>query len=350
MSDPRWSKLLVVSIETWDDVWRRNQHVAARLVRLGYATSVDFVTPPGQGLALRARRWNPEPGIQVVTPPLLVPRRLGGHRAIGAWQRRKLRDVEAIWVNDPVAGAQLVSSDLPMLYDVTDDWRSMPQSNADRQRIVAAEDLLATRAKTVVCSAELGRRWRSRYDVEPILIPNGVDVGAIRSAEPVTLPGRAPHAVYVGTLHPNRIDVSLLLDLAAGWPGTLHLVGPLGLDPGTIDELRAADVELVGSVPSVDVPRWLASADVLVCPHLVNEFTSSLDAIKAHEYLATDRPIVATPSSGFQTLSAPGLIVADRAAFVAAVVDSAAVSYPRTASVDWNARASDFAGALASIT
>ena len=33
---------------------------------------------------------------------------------------------------------------------------------------------------------------------------------------------------------------------------------------------------------------------MLICPHLVDEFTLSLDAIKAHEYLATDRPVVAT--------------------------------------------------------
>lgn len=347
MSEPHWSKVLVLSIEVWDDVWRRNQHLASRLVRMGFADSLDFVTPPTEGFSLNSSRWRPEPQIEVITPPLVVPRRLGGHRAIGSWQRRQLRGVEAIWVNDPVAGAQLARTDLPMLYDVTDDWRSMPQSGADRRRVIDAENVLANRAKTVVCSAQLAARWRARYGVDPVVVPNGVDIEAIRSAVPLPLTGRGPHAVYVGTVHPNRVDVPLLLELAERWPGILHLVGPLGMDPDTVKRLQAAGVDLVGPVPSTDVPRWLTAADVLVCPHLVNDFTLSLDAIKSHEYLATDRPIVATPSSGFQELEAPGLVVADARRFVDAALDASVAERPgRSVAVDWDVRVRDFATAL----
>src|SRR5262249_27488113 len=163
----------------------------------------------------------------------------------------------------------------------------------------------------VVCSAVLATRWRERYGVEPAVVRNGVDVSAVRCAEPRGLAGPAPHLIYVGTVHATRIDGALVAALTEA--GTLHLVGPAHLQPDPLEPdarrlLVSAGVRLYGAVPAEQVPSWLVSADVLVCPHVVDDFTLSLDAIKAHEYLATDRPIVATPTSGFQSITAPGLV------------------------------------------
>ena len=38
--------LVVVSLEAWDDVWRRNQHLVAGLLRSDPALRVLFVEPP----------------------------------------------------------------------------------------------------------------------------------------------------------------------------------------------------------------------------------------------------------------------------------------------------------------
>jgi glycosyltransferase involved in cell wall biosynthesis len=340
-------RIAVLSLETWDGVWRRNQHVASRVVDTGAASSLLFVTPPHGGLAVRARRWSPQPGIEVVTPPLLVPRSRGGHRILARWLRHATRDVDLIWVNDPVAGATCLRPDVPVLYDVTDDWRRMDQPARDRARIVAAEDRLARSAETVVCSPWLADRWLERYGVEATLIGNGVDARAIRNAVPMETSTPGPHVVYVGTLHPNRIDVDLLVDLAEQGPGTLHLVGPESLGGSTRARLAAAGAALHGPVRSTDVPRWLAIADVLVCPHRVDDFTLSLDAIKAYEYLATNTPVVATPSSGFQDLTSPGLSVVTADKFVDAV--AAAVGsgpFYRRMPVDWDDRAADFSAVV----
>lgn len=337
----------VLSLETWDEVWRRNQHLAARLVRSGAVAHLDFVTPPAPGLALRSARREPEPGILVRTPPLLVPRRYGGHRVIGVWLRRRLRSVDVLWVNDPVAGVSAMRAGVPVVYDVTDDWRSLSQDPASRARIVAAEDVLAERAgATVVCSAVLAKRWRDRYGIAATWIPNGVDLDAIRAARPPQLDG-APVALYVGTVHANRVDIDLVAELAAAQVVTIHLVGPDGLTTAERDRLRAAGVRSHGPVPADAVPSWLVSADVLICPHLVDDFTLSLDAIKAHEYLATELPVVATPSCGFQNLTADGLTVVSRDAFVAAAVKAIGSGpFTRPAPASWSERAAAFAAVL----
>lgn len=347
MTPPQRPRVVLVSIEPWDEVWRRNQHLASRLVQDGYASELVFVTPPAGGLALRARRWSPQPGITVVTPPLLVPRRFGGHRLVHRWLRREARSADVIWINDPVAGAAFVDDSRPLTYDVTDDWSATAQARGDLARIVAAEDRLAGAARTVVCSPTLQERWGDRYGIEPVVIPNGVDVDAIRTAKPRHLTGNGPHAVYVGTLHENRLDCDLVAEIARTWPGTLHLVGPIGLPEAYVSSLREAGVDLPGAVPSEDVPGWLTAADVLICPHKVDTFTMSLDAIKSHEYLATDHPIVATASSGFQTMRAPGLRVVDRESFSEALIAAAHDgTSPRAGSVSWDIRTAEFAAAL----
>ncbi|BBH17086.1 hypothetical protein Back2_13730 [Nocardioides baekrokdamisoli] len=337
----------LLSLEPWDEVWRRNQHLASRLVDRGSASSLTFVTPPTGGLATQAARWSPHPGITVVTPPLVVPRRFGGHRVLGEWLRYELRGADVIWVNDPVAGASVINRTKPMAYDVTDDWRSMPQPEADRLRIIRAEDRLAAVAHTVVCSSVLHERWLHRYRIDATVIPNGVDVRAIRAAAPHALTGPGPHAVYVGTLHENRIDLDLVRDLITEWPGTVHLVGPWHLPVSVSTQWRALGADIVGPVASADVPAWLNAADVLICPHRVDDFTLSLDAIKAHEYLATDRPVVATPSCGFQLLSGAGLSVVGAEGFLSACQDAlAGPAISRTVAVDWDERTSAFAAAL----
>lgn len=343
----RSTAVALLSLEHWDDVWRRNQHLASRLVTSGWATSLTFLTPPTPGLRTRAERWSPMPGITVVTPPLVVPRRYGGHAVLTSWLRRTTADADVLWVNDPVAGAGLRPGPRPIVYDVTDDWRSMPQAAGDLRRIVAAEDKLARSARTVVCSNVLRDRWRERYGIEAVLVPNGVDTAAIRNAEPRAMTGAGPHAVYVGTLHENRVDLRLLDELAERWPGTLHLVGPNGLPAAFVARLAVRGVDIVGPVPSADVPTWLNGADVLVCPHVVDDFTLSLDAIKSHEYLATERPVVATPSSGFQSLTAEGLSVVPAPVFVETAVAAArAPKVSRAVAVDWAERTASFAAVL----
>ncbi len=340
----------VLSLEPWDQVWRRNQHFAAELVASGAVGSLLWVSPPAGGLSVRASKSRPVAGIEVVQPPLIVPRRWGGHRVIGTWLRRRLGPVDVLWVNDPVAGAAVAGQGMPAVYDVTDDWRSMPQDDRERRRIVAAEDLLAVRATTVVCSQVLADRWQARYGLDPVVIPNGVDAAAIRAATPRALAGAAPHAVYVGTLHANRLDISLVERLAREWPGTVHLVGPDSLDASDRERLDAAGVQRPGPVPSTEVPAWLVSADVLICPHVIDDFTLSLDAIKAHEYLSTDRPVVATACSGFQSASAAGLSIASAADFAQVVVTAAgSASFERPAPVSWDARAREFAAVLSRV-
>jgi teichuronic acid biosynthesis glycosyltransferase TuaH len=355
MSRPRWTmiedpggklgEVVLISLEFWDDVWRRNQHLASRLPALGLADHVTFVNPARWS---GAAEYSPLSGVTVISPRRRIPKRLGGLRLVAAsLKTRVTRHCDTLWINDPTAGA-FVSGPTNVVYDVTDDWRSARRTPRERRRLVAAEDLLAVRARTIVCSEELWRRWNERYGVEAVIVKNAVDVEAIRRARPVNLGGDGPHVGYVGTLHDDRLDIPLVLKTADALSiGRVHLVGPDCLSQSARARLKSNPrICLHGSVDSRDVPSWLTAFDVLICPHVVTEFTLSLDAIKAYEYLATERPVVATPTSGFQNLAVRGLLI-ETDEFANAVKRAIVRRESfRRQMPDWDDRARQFAAAL----
>lgn len=343
VSAARPPSVACISLEPWDETWRRNQHFSAQLVRQGLVRTLLFVEPPILGRL--GRQFQPEPGIQVLRPTLLVPKRAGGLALVGRWLRfGALRGVDILWVNDPQLGVHCLGGRTEAVYDVTDDWRSFDQPQHIVRRIVEAEDRLALLARTIVCSDVLARRWQQRYLRSPPVVQNAVDLEAFRVAKPVALAGARPHFGYVGTLHAQRLDVPLLLDLADLTQGTVHLVGPDALDGISRNALEAHPrILLHPPVPAAAVPRWMKAMDVLLCPHLINEFTLSLDAIKSHEYLASGRPVVATPTSGFQNLTAEGVDVVPASRFAgAAAASSGSPPVTRTGLTGWSDRTREF--------
>jgi glycosyltransferase involved in cell wall biosynthesis len=344
----------VLSLEPWDDTWRRNQHISAELVRQGLVDELHFVEP-----AVRTPRTRPTRsaghGIVVHTPTLRLPRSLGGHAELGHRLTKQVQGIDVLWINDPTLGVHCRPRGAQAVYDVTDDWREAGFPARIRRRIVRAEGALARRALTTVCSPNLRDRWRERYGIAPSVVLNGIDRAAWQQVRPVPLTGPGPHVGYIGTLHEHRLDLDLVLALAARpETGTVHLVGPnaLGADPTA--RLMAAGVAVHGPVPAAEVPGWTCAMDVLLCPHQVDPFTLSLDAIKAHEYAASGRPVVATPTSGFQLVRAPQVFVVSPDRFVDETVRVA--SAPPVPGADapdvpgWDQRAREFWAAVTAHT
>ena len=356
--------LVVCSLESWDDVWRRNQFLVRELLELDPARRVLFVEPPvdvlhpasrrhrGGGRGLRAaadreRLW-------LLEPTKVLPRIVGpfADRGLIRQVRRAVLDLgfsrPTLWINDSTYAAALGTVAWPAVYDITDDWLLL-ESTSRRQlaRLRRREDLLMTHAATVVvCSPALAASRGARREVA--VIPNGVDVEHFRlpRPRPDDLPP-GPAAVYVGTLHQERLDVELCLELATSVAVELVLVGPSSLPRTSLEAMSAVpQVHLLGPRPYDDVPAYLQHADVIVVPHVVSPFTDSLDPIKAYECLAVDTPTVATPVSGFRDLT--GVVVAPRERFCDAVRTALAEPrHPRTAAPpSWQERAEQFAEVL----
>lgn len=341
--------LVVMSLESWDNVWRRNQHLVAGLLRADPTLRVLFVEPardPLHDVTCRRRpRWGtglrpvvldgvPPGRLWAFQPTKLLPRRWNrGGDVRSATRLRRLashlgfEDV-VLWVNDPHGASVLQATGWPAFYDITDDWLEADRTPAEHDRLVRDEDVLMRHcAEVVVCSRGLQATKGAARDVT--LVPNAVDVADYRRprSRPADLPD-GPVAVYVGTVHRDRIDLDLCVATARALDarGRLVLVGPALLGAADRDRLAGAGVVLLGAKDRAEVPGYLQHADVLVVPHVVTSFTESLDPIKLYEYRAVGRPVVSTPVAGFRDSGDDRVVIAEAEAFpstVAAAVPAA---------------------------
>ncbi|MFF1529917.1 glycosyltransferase [Cellulomonas sp. NPDC058312] len=372
--------LVVLSLEPWDEVWRRNQHLVAGLLATDPSLRVLFVEPPvdhlhdlrrgaSPTLGRRLRRLGPDDGAPegrawAYRPTKWLPRRLDPAgddrraRGVARVARRLGMADPVLWVNDPDGAAVLRATGWRALYDVTDDWLQAVREPAEHERVRAAEQVLVERcAEVVVCSPTLARTKGAARPVT--LLTNAVDVDAYRT--PVPRPADLPdedYAVYVGTLHPDRLDVDACLRLATHLRATgarLVLVGPPLLDALDVTRLEAAGALLLGARPAALVPGYLQHAGALVVPHVVDEFTDSLDPIKLYEYLAVGRPVVSTPVAGFRDQPADRVTTASAQNLADAVVR--VLAEPRPAGVGpapadvprWSDRVQEMAAVLARV-
>jgi teichuronic acid biosynthesis glycosyltransferase TuaH len=366
LSDPQKLDVVCLSLEPWDNVWRRNQHLASELLRLRPAMRLLFVeSPVDVVLSLIRHRWPRASPLRAVgtsgrlwamTPKRWLPRRIRPQgdeslfRQVLAAARQLAFDRPLLWINDNMYAPLLEMTHWPSVYDVTDDWLLVGGSSTAIQRQRRNDALMLQHAKeVVVCSPSLVQSRGGERQVH--LIPNGVDLDFFRSQthRPGDLPaGRI--VMYQGTLVDSRLDLGLCLRLcdALERQATLVFVGPNRLSKGSTRALSAAGAVILGERAYVELPGYLQHADVLVVPHQITPFTESLDPIKAREFQAVGRPVVSTPIAGFRGLGPP-ISVANGEDFVRAVkalVDGPALpSGPGPLQSDptaWSSRANDF--------
>jgi glycosyltransferase involved in cell wall biosynthesis len=353
--------LLFLSLEHWDDIWRRNQFVCATLARRHPDMKILF-SGPARDVSHAARRLNfkdvaaelpaavPEfPNILLTRGIKLMPNSLAaGRRVNEALLRRHLRYAAAraglrnpvLWIN-PHGAHHCVGrlGESAAVYDITDDWITFSQSPRETALIARQDAALCKKADAViVCSQKL---YDLKAGVTPPerlhLIPNGVDADHYRTVtdRSLALPAIArgwkrPVFGYTGMIHPARVDLELLDQLAVALPhATFAMVGPHHLVPETVARLSArGNIVFTGPVPYRDIPSYMRAFDVCMTPHLMTPFTESLNPIKLWEYLAAGKPIVATDVAGFRDY--PRLVKIARTAADFAAALNAALAEPDT--------------------
>jgi len=322
--------LIFVSMENWDDIWRRNQFLCAGLARRFPDRKILFVGLPINVTNDIRRGRLPNlnqtdsavpglPSITLTRPLKLLPDTLGWGRRLNetlfrrhvrAAARRLGMQSPILWLN-PHSAVHMAGQmgESQVIYDITDDWATLTQSPALTKLTIAQDAALCRRADAVLVCSERLYEMKQSLTERLYLIPNGVDADHYKSVLDGTgpLPSPAdgwakPVLGYTGTIHPDRVDVPLVEALAKRFPaGTIALVGPNMLAGEDRQRLAACgNVVLTGPVPYAEVPEIMRAFDVCITPHRVTPFTESLNPIKLWEYLAAGKPIVATPVAGFR--------------------------------------------------
>ena len=191
--------VVVVSLEPWDGVWRRNQHLVSELLLADPSCRVLFAEPapdpihaalagrtPRRGRGLRRGprlEGVSDEQLWLYEPTKWLPRRLDHRvdarlaRSIANAATRARFDSPVLWINDPAGASLLEATGFPALYDITDDWLAADRPPAEHARLVRNERLLLQGcAEVVVCSPHLRTTKGATRAVT--MIPNAVDVDA----------------------------------------------------------------------------------------------------------------------------------------------------------------------------
>ncbi len=339
-------------MENWDDVWRRNQFLCAGLARRFPGIKILFVgLPRNVTNDLRHGRMPSRsaaesavpglPGITLTRPLKLLPDTLGWGRRLNealfradvarAARRLKMQS-PTLWLN-PHSAVHMAGKmgESAVIYDITDDWTTLTQSPALAKRTVNQDAALCRRADAVIVCSERLSEMKRGLAKHLYLIPNGVDadhyISVLDGAGPLPSPADGwakPVLGYTGTVHPDRVDVSLVEALARRFSaGTIALVGPNLLTGEDRQRLAACgNVALTGPVPYSRIPETMRAFDVCITPHRMTAFTESLNPIKLWEYLAAGKPIVATDVAGFRDYPQFVRLASDADSFGRAVEDA----------------------------
>jgi glycosyltransferase involved in cell wall biosynthesis len=119
------------------------------------------------------------------------------------------------------------------------------------------------------------------------------------SRKPEDLSGiRRPIIGYVGSLNSNRLDISIIENIAQSFPDySIVLIGPEDdvFKASALHQLK--NVYFGGSKQEFELPAYINAFDVCINPQLVNEITIGNYPRKIDEYLALGKPVVATKTT-----------------------------------------------------
>ncbi|HKL17174.1 MAG TPA: glycosyltransferase [Patescibacteria group bacterium] len=202
-----------------------------------------------------------------------------------------------------------IDSDLTV-FDAVDNWiyhesfgkyKELLRDNYNT--IAQKSDLIFTVSNTLV---DFFKKMKRKNKVH--WISNGIETKRFKDAKPLSgdeLPFniKRPIIGYIGTIQ-NRFRVDLLEHLAIKNPNKSFLiVGPIWGGLKIKDVLSLRNVYTTGRVSYKDAPRYIKTFDACIIPHKVNRFVTYTNSLKVLEYLACNKPVVSTPSSGVERFS-----------------------------------------------
>jgi len=318
--------LVIVSMEYWDDIWRRSQFIADGIATTSPHSKVLFVELSRHILKSRllspmnrvSRPFGAFDNLHVFKPVHLFSwdSEKGGKINEISLCKQICRTVRHLGMHHPVLWINLhdawklptICSNSGVIYDITDDWTANDQPATKRDRVMQMDRTLCETADlVVVCSRKLLNDKASACQ-RIALIPNGVEVDKYRDVSSETpnprwKKGELPRPIlgYTGTLHKDRLDVSLLCDIAERNPtASVVLLGPCYLGADHLRKLKSyPNIHIFPPVAYAHIPIIMRDIDCYIVPHLVNDFTESLNPLKLWECLACGKPVVSTHVAGF---------------------------------------------------
>lgn len=206
------------------------------------------------------------------------------------------------------------------VFDAVDNWSHHASYKQEAAQLKKNYVEINKKADTIFTVSE---GLKDLFDTKKVSwVPNGIDLEKFQAIKPVDFKTDKKVIGYVGTIQ-ERLDFDLIEYLLKEHPEKKFVfIGPVW--KGVQDRVDALthsyeNVEFLGRIAYEDVPHYLASMDVTIIPHRIDEFINSTNPMKMYDYLAVGKPIVTTPGAGTDMFSELLEIHEDQKAFSDAI-------------------------------
>lgn len=334
---------------------RTSSHHIAR--RLGAKYPLLYVEVPGLRAPkanardlrklLKKLRMTFQPPQQVgehlwrMTLPQIPMQRFGIVRALNqSFSRMMLRRAtrrlgfkdSIAWFHVPHPGflAGQLGEKLTVFYCI-DDYSKLPDVDTASVRIMD-NDLTSASDIVFACNQSLADARRP-LNPNVHVSPHGVDteVFALASAAETQVPEelndlRRPIIGSWGLIDP-RVDLSIVEHIARSRPNwTILLIGRIATDVSAFKALP--NVIFAGVKPYSELPGWAKAINVCILPYVQTSLVLQSSPLKLREYLASGKPLVATPLPETLTLGDAVLTATTGEEFVAKIEHALATDSP----------------------
>ena len=202
------------------------------------------------------------------------------------------------------------------------------------------------RADLVLCASATLQARLAAENPSTLLVQNGVDRTLFvpgdqrRAREALGLPAKGRVVGYFGSINPARgpLLIEACRQIRLEMPDLrLLLAGPV-----RHVEMSEPWITHVGAQPQEAIPTLIHACDVVTIPYANDEFNSMAGACKIAEYLACDKPVVATRVAGHEEIfrESPGSLskpdTGDMARAIKTQLESPKLTpFPETMAWEW---------------
>jgi len=197
---------------------------------------------------------------------------------------------------------EMISKVLTSVYYIRDYLPSQAYFSTHGKRL---EPLMIAKSDIVSTNSEYLRNYALKYNPNSHFVGQGCDL-SLFSPRNFDIPEdiksvKRPIIGYTGALLSTRLDINIIRQIALhnkDW--SIVLVGTEDDDFINSDLHRLSNIHFLGRKKRTEIAAYINSFDVCINPQAVNDMTIGNYPLKADEYLAMGKPMVATRTDGMR--------------------------------------------------